>query len=324
LPVFFVIAGFAALSAQSKPAWVDRPSAVYPDRLYVSAVGAGAGRQDAERNAVAALVSFFKQSVTSRVSIVDTERQVNGSSFSESNMSQSLEASAALDNLMGAEIKEVWNDARNHVWYAAAAMEKNKCAGLYAAELDKMAWEIRSLIAMPEGVTFEAISQCGRARELTAKADMYALVLSMLDGQNRRPEISTLAGEVNAALDRAKSIPVDVRVSGDSNGRIKAAFANALAAEGFKTGSRNSRFAVEATLSASPAPKTAYFNTRYTVDAALIDGSTGAEMFTFNIADRESHSASQEEADNRALIGAQRKITEKFPAALREYLASTY
>jgi hypothetical protein len=38
--------------------------------------------------------------------------------------------------------------------------------------------------------------------------------------------------------------------------------------------------------------------------------------------DRESHSASQEDADNRALIGAQRKIAEMFPAALREYLAS--
>jgi hypothetical protein len=77
-------------------------------------------------------------------------------------------------------------------------------------------------------------------------------------------------------------------------------------------------------LSSSPAPKTAYFNTRYTVDAVLIDSSTGAELFTFNIADRESHPASQEDADNRALIGAQRKITEEFPAALREYIASTY
>jgi hypothetical protein len=323
LPVFFVIAGFATVSAQTKPAWVDRPSAVYPGRLYVSAVGAGAGRQDAERNALAALVSFFKQSVTSRVSIVDRESQVNGSSVSESDMSQSLEASAALDNLMGAEIREAWNDTRNRIWYAAAVMEKGKCTGLYAAELDKTVREIRSLIAMPDGLTFEAISRCRRARELTAKADTHALVLSMLDGENRQPEISALAGEVEAALDRAKSIPVDVRVSGDSNGRIRTAFANALSAEGFKTGSRNSRFAVEVTLSASPAPKNAYFNTRYTVDAALIDGSTGAELFTFNITDRESHPASQEDADNRALVGAQRKIAEMFPVALREYLAST-
>jgi hypothetical protein len=60
------------------------------------------------------------------------------------------------------------------------------------------------------------------------------------------------------------------------------------------------------------------------VDAALVDTGTGAELFTFNIANRESHPASQEDADNRALIGAQRKITEDFPAALREYLDTRY
>ncbi|MDR1142793.1 MAG: hypothetical protein LBK77_01085, partial [Spirochaetaceae bacterium] len=288
--------------------------------LYISAAGVGPDRRTAERNAIAALTAFFRQSVTSRVSIVDRERQVNGGSFSESDMSQSIETSAALDNLMGAEIRETWNDTRNQIWYAAAVMDKNRCGGLYASELDKTAREIRALIAMPEGVTFEAISRCRRAQELTARADTYALVLSVLGGQNRQPEISALAAEVNAALERAKSIPVDVRVTGDSNSRIRTAFANALTAEGFRTGSRNSRFAVEVTLSLSPAPKTAYFNTRYTVDAALIDTSTGVELFVFNIADRESHPASQEAADNRVLVGAQRKIAEQFPAALREYL----
>jgi hypothetical protein len=52
----------------------------------------------------------------------------------------------------------------------------------------------------------------------------------------------------------------------------------------------------------------------------LVDTGTGAELFTFNIADRESHPASQEDADKRALIGAQRGIAENFPAVLREYL----
>ncbi|MDR2344235.1 MAG: LPP20 family lipoprotein [Spirochaetaceae bacterium] len=324
LPVFFTLGILMSLSAQNKPAWVDKPSAVYPDSLYVSAVGAGADRRTAEKNAVASLTSFFKQSVTSRVSMSDSERQVNGNSFSESNLSRSVEASAALDKLIGAEIKETWDDTRNRVWYAAAVMEKSKCAAFYSAELDKTVHEVGSLIAMPDGLNFEAVAQCKRAQALTVNADTYALVLSMLDGQDRRQEISALAADVNAAFDRAKSIPVDVRVKGDSNGRIKAAFANVFTAEGLRTGGRNSRFVLEAALSASPAPKTAYFNTHYTVDAALVDTGTGAELFTFNIADRESHPASQEDADKRALIGAQRSIAENFPAALREYLEASY
>lgn len=309
-----------AVNAQNKPEWVDNPSTVYPQRLYVCAVGYGAGRQAAESNATGSLTASFKQSVTSRISITDTEREVNGRSVSGSSMSQSIEASAALDTLIGAEIKAVWNDTGNGLWYAAAVMDKAKCRELYAAELDKTAREIESLIDLSGGVTFESIARCKRARELAGSADVYALVLSMLDGPSRQDEVSHLVSQADTALNAAKAIPVDLRVTGDVNGRVKAAFAGIFTAEGFKTGNRNSRYALEATLVTAPAPKTAYFNTRYTVDAVLKDTQTGVELFTYNAANRESHPASQEDADNRVIIGVQRKITAEFPAVLRGYL----
>jgi hypothetical protein len=151
---------------------------------------------------------------------------------------------------------------------------------------------------------------------------VYALVLALLDGQNRQTEISGLLAKASAALDEARAIPVDVRVSGDVNGRLKAAFSGVFTAAGFKTGSRNSRYVLEVTLSTAPAPKTAYFNTRYTVDAMLKDTQTGAELFSYNIANRESHPASQEDADNRGIIAVSRRIADEFPKALQDYLDS--
>jgi hypothetical protein len=56
---------------------------------------------------------------------------------SESRMSQSIEASSALDALIGAEIKTTWNDTKSNSWYALAVMEKTLCAGLYTGELNK-------------------------------------------------------------------------------------------------------------------------------------------------------------------------------------------
>jgi predicted fused transcriptional regulator/phosphomethylpyrimidine kinase len=324
LCVFAVFFGIAlAANAQSKPAWVDNLSAVYPERLYAGAVGYGADRQAAERNAIGSLTAFFKQSVSSKVSITDREAQVNGQSVSASYMSQSIEASAALDNLIGAEIKSVWNDTKNRLWYAAAVMEKAKCRELYAAELDKALREINILINPAGGVTFETIARCKKARELIGKADVYALVLALLDGPNRQGELSALLPKVNAALNEARSIPVDVRVSGDVNGRVRAAFSSVFTAAGFKTGNRNSRYALEVTLSMAHAPKTAYFNTRYTIDAVLKDTQTGAELFTFNAANRESHPASQEDADSRVITGVQRRIEEEFPNILQDYLSIT-
>jgi hypothetical protein len=45
-------------------------------------------------------------------------------------------------------------------------------------------------------------------------------------------------------------------------------------------------------------------------------------LFTWNVADRQSHPASQQEADNRAILGALRKIEEEFPVLLETYLDS--
>jgi hypothetical protein len=309
-----------AANAQSKPAWVDNPSAVYPERLFVSAVGYGADRQGAERNALAALTAFFRQSVSSRVSVTDRETQVNGRSVSSSDMAQSIEASAALASLIGAEAKAVWQDAANRLWYAVVVMEKATCRELYAAELDKAVQEVNALTALVG--TFETIARCKKALGLVGEADVYALVLSLLGGPNRSAEVSRLTAQVNAALTEARAIPVDVRVTGDTGGRIRAAFANVFTAAGFRTGNRNSRYALDVTLTTAPAPKTAYFNTRYTLDAVLRDTQTGTELFSYNAANRESHPASQEDADSRVLVGVQRRIADEFPRVLEEYLDS--
>jgi hypothetical protein len=320
--VFF--SAVLAVHPQVKPSWVDNPSAVYPERLYITAVGYGRDRQAAERSGIAALTAFFKQSVSSDISITDREIQVNGDSVSTSRMSQSITASSALDKLIGAEIKNTWNDTRNGLWYAMVVMEKAKCRGLYAGELDAVIREITGLIDLTEGVTFETIARCKKARELAGDADGYALILAFLDGPNRQGEVSRLIPRVNAALDEARAIPVDVRVSGDINGRVRAAFAGAFTALGFKTGNRNSRYALEASLVAAPAAKTVYFNTRYTVTAVLKDTLTGAELFTYSASSRASHPASQEDADNRMIIEAPRKIANEFPEALQDYLDSAY
>ncbi|MDR0589555.1 MAG: LPP20 family lipoprotein [Spirochaetaceae bacterium] len=318
--VFLVNLSFAYVNAQIKPSWVDRPSSIYPDSRFVSAVGGGGDRRQAETNALGALTAFFKQSVSSRIRMIESEIEVNGRSTSSSLNLSSIEAAAALDTLIGAEIKNTWNDPINGVWYAVAVMEKAQCGALYTGELNKTIREINTLIAISDGVSFETISKCQAAQKLAAQADVYATVLALLDGPNRQQEVSELTARIAGTMNDAKAIPVDVRVNGDINGRIKAAFAGAFTSLGFRTGNRNSRFALEVTTTFTPAPQGRYFNTRYTVDAVLKDTRTGAELFTYNIGNRESHPANQSDADNRALIGAERKITEEFPEILQEYL----
>jgi hypothetical protein len=320
--VCLLYTGLAFVNAQNKPGWVDKPTTSFPDRLFVSAVGSAKDRRQAETGALGGLTAYFKQSITNSINIRDTERQENGSSvLSVTELSQTIQAVSAMDSLIGAEIKDTWNDRRSGTWYAAAVMEKAKCAPLYAGELNKTILEINNLIDISAGVSFETISKCRQAMVLIGKADVFALVLSMLGGQNRQVEISNLSIAAANAIEQAKAIPVDVRVTaGDRNGRIRSAFAGVFTTAGFKTGSRNSRYALEATMVLTEAPKNQFYNARYTVDAVLKDTQEGIELFSYNIASRESHTQSQEEANNRVYIGAVRKIEAEFPEILQEYL----
>jgi hypothetical protein len=202
-------------------------------------------------------------------------------------------------------------------------MEKAKCAPRYAGEIDKTITEINNLIDVSEGVSFETISKCRQAQNLVDKADVLALVHSMLGGRSRVAEISGLSLTVDNTMNQAKAIPVDVRVvSGDRHERIRNAFAGVFTGEGFKTGGRNSRYILEVTMVLSAAPRNQFYNTRYTVNAVLKDTQNGTELFGYNTANRESHTQNQEEADNRAYIGAERKIKAEFSGVLREYLES--
>jgi hypothetical protein len=312
----FVCVGFSVLSAQ-EPAWVKRPASVYPDSLFVSAIGTAKERAQAETAALGLLTASFKQSITNTITMRESETRSGNRTSSTSENSLAIEATSSLV-LMGAQIKETYNDRQG--WYAIAVMERTRCAPLYRAELEKKISEARSLIDISGGVTFETISRCRQAQAALAEADVAALVLAMLGGANRQAEVTGMAETVRNTLDQAKSIPVDVRVSGDVNNRIRNAFTTSFTNEGFKTGNRNSRYALEVTVSIAPATQNRYYNTRYTVDALLKDTQTGADLFTFNITNREAHPGSQDEANNRAVIGAERKVSEDFPEVLQDYL----
>lgn len=310
------------LGAQTgKPGWVDRPAVVFPGSLFVSAVGGSQDRRGAENSALGGIVSYFRQSVINSITVKNSEGQKNGAFSSETEASQTIEAVSALESLIGAEIKDTWYDERRNVWYAVAVMEKAKCAPLYSGEIDRAASEIAGLLDIPGGLSLETIRKCRKAQKLIDKAGVLALVHSMLGGGSREAEIFALSAKAADTLNQAKAFPINIYVlSGDRHDRIRNAFAGIFTGEGFKTGGVNSRYTLEVAMILSEAPRNQYYNTRYTMNAVLKDIQSGVELFVYNTAGRESHSQSQEDAVNRAYIGAERKIKAEFPGLLREYL----
>ncbi len=317
--------------AQAKePEWVSAPRAAYPDAQYVSAVGYGADRESAEKNALGALIAVFGQSVKGEMTVSSRYSEAIKSGAIEvtegSDIDRAVKTSYDLESVVGAEIKAIWFDG-DKTTYALAVMERARAAMLYANLLQTNEETIAKLVAIPaaERNTLDAYARYDLAAEIGDMNGRFLNVLSVVNPAAAAAKAGTVTRGDQLRVEClriAQSIPISVTVSNDRDGRIKAAFSQAISASGFKTGGTGTRYALEGTLTLSEVALKNNENkfARYIVDARLVDTATGSVLMPYNAQGREGH-ATMSEAENRAVRAAERKITEDFNKAFSGYIA---
>ena len=89
------------------PLWISEPSSVYPEALYLSGVGYGPSRRDAEDAAAAVLIKAVSQKVeaqSSSVQLMDAE--VSAAQNVRRGFSSVIRTSSTVDEISGLAIKE--------------------------------------------------------------------------------------------------------------------------------------------------------------------------------------------------------------------------
>jgi len=317
--------------ARPKPAWVDSPDTVYNKQRYVSAVGYGSDRNLAERDALAKLTGVFGQSVQSElITISNYSEAVKNKSIQvneNSSVQNAITTSAEMDSLVGAEIADVWYDNRS-LYYAAAIMEKDKTAILYADLIRSNERIINDLTSLRENEknTLDAYSRFLLAGTIADANRIYANVLTVV-GDTRGIVPSQMKNGNDYRIEAAsmvKNIPIGIAVSGDRGERIKNAFSKALGGIGFRSGSNNSRYMLNAsyTLEEVILPGQQNKFVRYHVIGRLEDNDDGNNvLLSYDTSGREGH-LTIPEAEERATRSAENKIPGEFETALRSYLSS--
>ncbi|GHV80304.1 hypothetical protein AGMMS49944_20950 [Spirochaetia bacterium] len=320
-----VAAANAALGAMNgQPLWVNTPEAVYPRNAFVSAVGSGNNRDQAEKSAFAALSSVFRQTLRADQTIATSFQEAvkNGAAASwieNTSVDSAIRTSTSMD-LVGAEIREVWSDGK--IFYAVAVMEKAGTAPVYTRMIQDNQKIIDTLIAVPasDRNSMDSLARFQFAATLAELNKVFANVLSVIGA----PVPAGLKAPEDFRLEAAnimKTIPVSVTVQNDRDGRIRAAFTSALSAAGFRAGDTNSRYQLQARLSFTEVQLPGQTNkfTRYVIDGNFTNTSTGAVLFPYNINGREGH-ITLPEAENRAVKAAEDKIKGEYPGALTSFL----
>jgi len=312
-----------------EPRWVTDPYAAYPRERYLAAVGFAANRAEAENKAKAALSAIFGQSIQSDLSIVSTYSEAVSkgivSSSENTNTKDEISIRTSLDTLIGAEIGNIWDNARGTV-YAIAYLDREKAIAAYGQMISTNLKNIERLTTMTAAQknTLDGYARFRLAAILAGINMNHAQVIAQCGG----PTVASLnlpsPDAINIeASNIIKNIAVVVKVDGDRNNRIRDAFTKVLSGEGLRTRGNSAPYTLEVNVTLSPVsfPNNNNKFCRFTVSAELIENSTDSVLLPFNIADREGHTT-YEEAQNRAILQAEKQIGEKYPAVFKEYLAS--
>jgi hypothetical protein len=314
----------AANTGSARPAWVDSPEAVYSRNSFVAAVGTGSNRDQAEKNAFAALSSIYRISLQADQTITNSYQEMvkNGQTsdwYEGSSLEESIRTSTAMD-LVGAAIRGVWSDGS--LFYAVAVMENAQTAQLYAQMIRDNQRIIDDLTDIPAAGqnNMDGLARFQFAITLAEANKVFANVLSVIGApvpaEMRQSEDYRLE---SMAIIRA--IPVSVTVEGDRENRIHSAFTAALAAVGFRTGGNNSPYRIQARLNFSEAqlPNQTNKFVRYVLDGNFVDSAAGEILFPYNVNGREGH-LSISEAEARALRAAEAKVKDEYAETLSSFL----
>ena len=314
--------------SRGKPAWVDNINSVYSRSLFVAAVGHAADREMAEKNALTNLAAFFGQSIQTDQAIINTyyEAVRNGVTagwIDNIAMRSAITTTVSMDTLIGAEIREVWQDVKKNIYYAAAVMERVKTIQLYTEMISANLEIINNLTNMnqTEKNTLEGISRFQFAATVADINISYANLLRLLNasiptGIKRGDEYRLEARNI------VKSIPIGITVNNDREARIQNAFSKVFTDLGFRTGGINTRYVlrVNVTVSRVNYPNNPNIFAMMELTASLTDITTRETLLPFSFSIREGHSIAAA-AENRIFISAESGIKEEFNEVLISYLS---
>ncbi|MCL2764558.1 MAG: LPP20 family lipoprotein [Treponema sp.] len=315
------------------PSWVNSVESVYPGTRYAAASGFGSSRAAAEENALAALTAFFGQSIQVERTAASSYKQaiVNGVMegwVDNAEMRTNIRTTSVIDNLLGAEIKDVWFDSKD-TYYAVAVMEKARAVQIYNELIKTNLNIINNLTAMTpsQKISLDGVIRYWFASAVADVNESCRNMVLLLDGQVS----DTITGGEYYRLETQsiiRAIPITINVSNDRNGRIFGAFARRLGDWGFETAagtqrvSANQRFVLDANVSLSPVELADSPNvfSRIELSANLRDTSLNHVLISHNFNSREGH-ISRVEAENRCFAAAERNINEVFAVLLSDYLS---
>ena len=328
--LFSSCATSTAVKKTTRPAWINEPAQGYDTKAYVTAVGTGKTRSDAENAAAAAVGKFLRQNIESEET---TSRSFSSESEGLSTYMSNVKAETSIQNITGIDIKSNWTDPVDNTEYAYAVLDRHAAGKYYFDRVNSLSSEIQALILEAKNNigTFHGSESMIKAFRKATENEYYVDLASVIYpayGKLINLPYGNVAEVASLLEKQQKTVTVMVNVDGDKGGRIANALSAAISGMGIKTVSGSSGgadstvpYTLLCTVTFQPVKLADSANSyvRYVLNANLIETSSGKDFLPYSCNGRVGK-LSQEEAEQSAIRTLEQKIATEYGTAFTTML----
>ncbi|MCD6180792.1 MAG: hypothetical protein J7K89_00230 [Candidatus Cloacimonetes bacterium] len=306
------------------PKWLDNPQAVYAPSQFLSALGEGDSRSEAEAMASGNLAKIFEQTVTADETFMQRYDELTQGSNSSVSMENSVIKNVnvqAGQTLMNIQFGESYTDNMGRV-HVIGYLDRLKTGELYEGRINDNAAQIAFFYkkATSSQDAIERYSAMNAAASFVVATDVLLKQLDIISPTSKEfLELGYNGNEIKQqAAELARDISFSINISGDDEGKVAIAVKELMTDYGFVVApkgllSTSGTIVMEET----DLKRNNVVFVRYDLQLLLKDAS-GKTIVALDETGREGHT-SFTEAKARAYKYLTKKIKKKFKSKLDAY-----
>ena len=276
------------------PDWYLDPQSVYPDDTYLTAVGTGDSRRDAEQKAMAGLSQTFEAqiSVDSRTSERYRELMTSEGNMTETEIEMAENTSVQSNQtLLNVQFGEAAVDDSGRV-HVIAYLERLPTSQVYRDLINRNGSQVGRFLNEAES-SDRLVREYAYLSAATVVAGSNEVLIDQLNivtpGMAQTIQLPYVYEDVlQRYADLASQIGVRIALEGDSDGRVTSILRAALSDERFPIVESDPVLSVTGTISVGAIPSNADFESvRWTVSLDMA-GPNGSSLVNYDQEDRAS------------------------------------
>ena len=311
--------------------WVDGTSKAYPATRYLTGIGVGPDRGQAEDNARAEIAKVFESHINTNTKVQQEYLKVisqgRNREVSQVNVQDMVQVSSQ-KVLSGIQIAEVYRQTRpKELFYALAVLDRQQAMPMLTDKIETLDHEIKALMdqSSKETKNLQKLKILTSALQKQLLRQTHEAELAVVDPSGKGLPAPIGFEEINRSLTDilTKKFRIYVTVSGDRAGEIKKNLSEGLTREGFvlTNDGKHASVAVKGQVTIKPLDHgdKRWKYVRWQTAFDLVNQSDQTVFGTLNNSGREGH-LSMEQAILRSVMKIKKELLPQVSEDVRGYI----